>query len=56
MVHQFQAAWEAEEAAVHQGLLEVEGAEEVEEVHHLSMLVVAEEVEEHLSPVREVEQ
>lgn len=55
-MHQFQAAWEAEEAAVHQGLLEVEGAEEAEEVHHLLMLVVVEEVEEHLSPVREVEQ
>lgn len=55
-MHQFQAAWEAEEAEVHQSLLGVEGAEEVEEVHHLLMLVVAEEVEEHLSPVREVEQ
>lgn len=41
---------------MHQGLQEVEGAEEVEEVHHLLMLVVAEEVEEHLSPVREVEE
>lgn len=41
---------------MHQGLQEVEAAEEVEEVHHLLMLVVVEEAEEHLSPVREVEE
>jgi PHP family Zn ribbon phosphoesterase len=40
----------------HQNLLGVEAVEGVEEVHHLLMLVVVEEVEEHLSLVREVEQ